>query len=135
MKPALIDTDTVSYYFRGDANVTENLNAYLAEQETAYLSVITYYEILNGLYFKDAKKQLASFERFVELNEIVPMTDSIAKRSARIHANLRTIGKTIGNNDILIAGTALINDFTLITNNTRHFSEIAGLDLENWMVT
>ncbi len=60
MKPALIDTDTISYYFRGNANVTANLNAYLEEQQSAYLSVITYYEILNGLYFKDAKKTASS---------------------------------------------------------------------------
>ncbi len=63
------------------------------------------------------------------------MTSTIAKTSAKIYADLRSIGKTVGHNDILIAGTALINDFTLITNNTRHFSDVSGLDLENWMVT
>lgn len=134
MKPALIDTDTISYYFRGDANVTANLHTYLEEQEYVYISVITYYEILNGLYYKDAKKQLTAFERFVELNHIVPMTSSIARISAKIYADLRSLGKTTGHNDVLIAGTALINDFKLVTNNIRHFSDVAGLDLQNWTI-
>ena len=134
MNPALIDTDTISYYFRGDVNVTAKLNAYLDKQDSVFLSVVTYYEILNGLYYKDAKKQLAAFERFVELNHIIPLTTSIAQRSAKIYAELRSLGLTIGHNDVIIAGTALTNDFALVTNNIRHFSDIPGLELENWTV-
>ncbi len=132
MKSALIDTDTISYYFRGDANIAANLAAYLETQDAVFLSVVTYYEILNGLYFKDAKRQLAAFERFVELNRIVPLTSFVAKRSAQIYADLRTAGRVIGHNDVLIAGTALVNNFVLVTNNIRHFSYVAGLETTNW---
>lgn len=34
--------------------------------------------------------------------------------------------------DILIAGICLENDFVLVTNNTKHFSRIKDLDIENW---
>ena len=37
-----------------------------------------------------------------------------------------------GDADCLIAGTALARNLTLVTNNTRHFSRIAGLRLDNW---
>jgi tRNA(fMet)-specific endonuclease VapC len=68
MKQALIDTDTLSYFFRNNPDVVEKLDKYLQEFGFVNISVVTYYEVLNGLYFKDAKSQLARFERFVELN-------------------------------------------------------------------
>lgn len=40
----------------------------------------------------------------------------------------------IGHNDILIAGTAIENDLILITNNTKHFSLIKGLEIDNWKI-
>lgn len=48
-------------------------------------------------------------------------------------AKLRKKGKTIQHTDALIAGTAIVNDLKLITNNTKHYEGIDGLDLENWV--
>ena len=94
--------------------------------------MVTYYEVLNGLYFKDASNQMAQFEKFVKLNKVLPLTNEIAKASAKIYADLRKKGQTVGHNDVLIAGTAIIYDLTLITNNVSHFSRISGLDIDNW---
>lgn len=105
MKPAIVDTDTISYFFRDEPTVVAKLDLYLQEHGFVYLSVITYYEVLNGLFFKDAKNQ-----KFVNLNQIIPLTAEIAKRSAEIYADLRTRGQIVGHNDVLIAGTAIIND-------------------------
>lgn len=132
MKPALIDTDTLSYFFKNNHAVVEKLDKYLKEHGFINLSVITYYEVLNGLYFKDAKKQLRKFEEFVQLNQVLPLTDEVAKKAAEVYAELRKKGKTIGHNDILIASTAMANNMTLITNNEKHFKDIEGLDMDNW---
>lgn len=132
MKAAVVDTDTISYFFRGNADVASKFHEYLLEHGRVYLSVVTYYEILNGLYFKDAKKQLAQFERFVSLNKVLPLTTEIAKTSAGIYADLRMLGQTVSHNDVLIAGTAIVNKLTLVTNNTSHFSRISALDIDNW---
>ncbi len=132
MKPAIIDTDTTSYFFRNNANVVAKLEEYLQEHGFVYLSVVTYYEVLNGLYFKDAKNQLAQFEKFIKLNQVLPLTNQIARKSAKLYAELRRKGHNIGHNDVLIAGTAIVNDLTLITNNVRHFSRIKELDIDNW---
>ena len=35
--------------------------------------------------------------------------------------------------DLFIAATALEHDYTLVTHNTRHFSRIPGLKLEDWI--
>ena len=134
MKPALIDTDTLSYFFRNNPIVVEKLDKYLQEYGFINLSVITYYEVLNGLYFKDAKKQRKKFEEFVKLNQVLPLTDEVAKNAAKVYAQLRKKGKTVGHNDILIASTAVTNNMTLITNNAKHFKDIEGLDMDNWSV-
>lgn len=132
MKRVIVDTDTISYFFRGNADVVAKFDEHLKEHGFVCMSVVTYYEVLNGLYFKDAKNQLAQFEKFVDLNEVLPLTTAIAKRSAEIYSDLRKKGRTVGHNDVLIAATAIISDLTLITNNIRHFSRISRLDIDNW---
>jgi tRNA(fMet)-specific endonuclease VapC len=112
--------------------VVEKLDKYLQEFGFVNISVVTYYEVLNGLYFKDAKSQLARFERFVELNQVLPLTDEIAKKAAEIYASLRKKGMTVGHNDMMIAGTAIVNNMTLVTNNTKHYEKIDDLEIDNW---
>ncbi len=132
MKEPLLDTDTISYFFRGDQNVIKKIDEYLLDVGYINISVITYYEVMNGLYYKDAKKQLERFSKFVELNNVVPMTLQSANISAGISAKLTKSGKFIGHNDILIAGIAIENNYVLITNNTNHFSRIENLEIDNW---
>lgn len=47
-------------------------------------------------------------------------------------AYLQKSGRLIGIEDIFIASTALSNKCVLVTGNTRHFSNIRGLTVENW---
>ena len=98
------------------------------------LSIITYYEILNGLLYKDAKKQMIRFEAFVELNKVIPLTLNMAKTAAAIQADLRKKGTEIGHTDTLIAGIAMTRELQLVTNNTDHFKRIKGLEIVNWTI-
>lgn len=132
MKQTLLDTDTVSYYFRKNPIVVEKVDSYLKNFGFVNLSVITYYEVMNGLLYKDAKGQLKTFEKFVALNHVIPMTLEVAKTAAGIFADLRNRGITIGHNDVMIAACALENDLKLITNNVNHFGRIGGLEIDTW---
>ena len=132
MTEALIDTDILSYYFRGDIKVVAKVIKYLKEFEQINLSIITYYEIVGGLKFKKAEKQILDFEEFVNNNTIIHISEYSAKISGDIYANLRQKGIVIGSSDILIAGIAIENDLTLITNNEKHYEAIPGLKIENW---
>lgn len=132
MKLSLLDTDILSEFLRGNPKVATKVDEHLEEYGLVNLSIITYYEILNGLLYKDAKKQLKKFTDFVELNKVIPMTMRTAKIAAEIFADLRKKGREIGHTDTLIAGIAIANDLQLITNNTDHFKRIKGLEIENW---
>ena len=133
MKPSLVDTDILSEFLRGNLKFVENANKYLQTYNSINLSIITYYEILNGLLYKNAKNQLKKFTDFVDLNKVFSLTMRATRISAEIYADLRKQGKPIGHTDSLIAGIALANDLQLVTNNTEHFRRVKGLELTNWV--
>jgi predicted nucleic acid-binding protein len=132
MKPSMLDTDILSEYLRNNPKVVANVNEYLKEYDVMNLSIITYYEILNGLLYKDARKQLSNFEAFIKLNRVIPLTLPMAKVAAEIQSELRKKGIEIGHTDTLIAGIALTGGLQLITNNTHHFRRIPQLEIANW---
>lgn len=133
MKPALVDTDILSEFLRGTPKVVENTQKYLQTYEAINFSIITYYEILNGLLYKDAKKQLKKFTEFADLNKILPLTISATRQAAEIFASLKKSGQPIGHTDCLIAGIALTGGLQLVTNNTDHFKRVKGLEIVNWL--
>ena len=135
MKPALIDTDILSLFFRGQPQVVAHFAAYTREYSKINFSIITYYEILSGLKHRDAQKQLAAFLNFFADNNLVLLTEQSVTLSAEIYATTRTKGTPIDDIDVLIAGVALAHEWTLVTHNQRHFGKIAGLTIEDWSVT
>ncbi len=132
MNRALIDTDILSYYFKGDDDVCKQFERYLKEYETVEICLITYYEIVSGLLAKGAFKQLAIFEDFVADNMVIPLTEKSTKVSAELYSTLKQAGTPIDDIDLLIAGVAIENGWVLVTNNEKHFGRIAGLKVENW---
>ena len=60
------------------------------------------------------------------------MDREAASEAARIRARLERKGTPIGPYDVLIAGLAKSRALTLVTNNTREFSRVRGLSVENW---
>lgn len=132
MDRALIDTDILSYYFKGDPIVVGNFQKYLNKFEIIEFSIITFYEIMSGLLYKNALKQLEIFNDFVSESTIIELTEESCKISSEIYSKLRIGGELIDDIDLLIAGIAIENEMTLITNNENHFRRISGLKVENW---
>ena len=128
-----MDADTLSNVMRQNNSALLQARAYLAEHGRFTLSMITRYEILRGLKVKNALVQQAAFEALCAASTVLPLTDGIIVRAADIYADLHRHGAMIGDADILIAATALEHGLVLITNNTRHFSNITGLRLQNWV--
>ena len=134
MKKALIDTDILSMFLRGYKKVKTRVEEYLSNYSAINISILSYYEILSGLRYKDAHKQLESFLKLCEVVSIIPVTKGSCSKSADIYGSLRKSGEIIDDVDILIAGICLENDFVLVTNNTKHFSRIRDIEIVNWSV-
>jgi tRNA(fMet)-specific endonuclease VapC len=59
---------------------------------------------------------------------------SVLDHYADIRLALEGQGTPIGANDLFIAAHARALDLVLVTNNTREFSRVPGLKLENWLI-
>jgi len=55
------------------------------------------------------------------------------KAGELIH-HLYSLGQPIGIEDIMIGSIALCNDLIVVSGNTRHFQQIPGLPVENWLL-
>lgn len=112
--------------------MVENFTKYLREYDIIEISLISYYEIMSGLLHKNAHKQLEIFNDFVTENIVIALTEESCKISSEIYSKLRISGELIDDIDLLIAGIAIENEMTLVTNNENHFGQISGLKIENW---
>jgi tRNA(fMet)-specific endonuclease VapC len=132
VQPALVDTDILSMFMRGNQPITDHFHTYVNEHGKINISIITLYEIMSGLMHRDAKRQLDSFIDLANASNILPLTDWSVAISAQKYAMLRKQGRPLDDMDLLTAGVAIANDLTLVTNNWSHFKRIDGLRLEDW---
>jgi len=132
--PSLLDTDILSELFKKNPEVSARASEYISIHGCLNISHITKYEILKGLKAKKAEKQIALFNRFCAINNVLSITDDVIVKAADIYASLREKGIIISDADILVAAIAISNNLVLVTNNTNHFSKIASLQLNNWKI-
>lgn len=132
MKNVLLDTDILSYIMKKDPIVIDKYDKHLKEKGFVYISRISIIEIMGGLKSRNAYSQLEKFQELISKHQILDTTEISAFISSDIYASLIKMGKHSGNYDILIAGIAMANNLILVTNNTKDYENIEGLELQNW---
>ena len=133
MSTFALDTNIISYLLRNDPVISARLQQENDNGNRATVPPLVYYEVKRGLIVDDAKKRLRSFEYFCEDTSIGEMTIEVYDEAAQQYARLRSIGRPIGDADILIAAFCIVNNCILVTNNTKHFENIDGLQIVNWV--
>jgi tRNA(fMet)-specific endonuclease VapC len=127
----VLDTNTVSYFFRGEGGVADRLLA--TPPRDIALSAVTSYELRFGVARVPKAKRLATqLETLLAWITILPFDDSVAQVAAHIRVELEREGQPIGPLDVLIAATSLAANGVLITRNLTEFRRIPGLNLQNW---
>jgi tRNA(fMet)-specific endonuclease VapC len=79
-----------------------------------------------------AAENLRLLGRFFATFACVPFDDYCAEEYGIIRAELERAGTPIGPNDLLIAATTRVHGLVLVTHNTREFSRVPGLQIEDW---
>ena len=97
------------------------------------ISSISYAEARFGAVKKGALKADSLIGLFADMIEVCPWTKADADVYAFLRTDLERRGTPIGDSDTLIAAAAMARGYTLVTNNTAHFSRVSGLKLENWI--
>ena len=81
---------------------------------------------------RDYEKTIQLYRKFMHPFDVAPFTRHAAECYGRIRADLEAKGQIIGTNDLLIAATVMAENGVLVTHNTREFSRISGLAVEDW---
>ena len=127
----LLDTNTLIYFFKGIGDVPNILLS--KAPKDIFIPSIVLYELEVGIAKSTKpKKREIQLELLVSRINIVSFGAQEAKVAATIRANLESNGTPIGPYDTLIAGTALSNNATLVTHNTKEFKRVKSLNIEDW---
>jgi len=128
----LLDTDAFSDLVRGVPNVKARFS--LAGLSSVRISTVTIKEIEYGRrrHPERVTRRSAVIDTYLREIEALPFDVQDAYSTGQIRAALTRSGTPIGPYDVMIAGTALARGLIVVTANTREFSRVSGLQLEDW---
>lgn len=126
-----LDTNAVIAFFKGRGGVAQRLLA-LPPARVALPAVVVY-ELLVGVRRAAHPQRMGDQLRaFLEPVRVIDFGLAEAEAAADIRCALEAQGQPIGPHDLLIAATALANNCTLVTHNTREFGRVPGLPIQDW---
>jgi len=106
--------------------------------ESLSLSAVTATELLFGLYQAESATRRQSRQAFIDTAlatfPVLAVDLEVARVHAQIWAQLSLSGQLIPVRDLFIAATAVAHGLTLLTQDTRDFARVNGLDVlqPNW---
>jgi predicted nucleic acid-binding protein len=121
----VVDTDVIIDFFR-DISPAASVFAELISVEKAAMTAISVFELYAGT---EGAKRLRQIETLVQELIILPLNTLEAAIAGRIYTQLKSRGKLVGTQDILIAAICVANDLPLYTKNIAHFSLIKDIRL------
>ena len=128
----MLDTNSVIYVIkRRPIEVLATFNKHVRQM---CISSITLAELLHGVEKStQPEHNLRQVEDFVSRLDVLEYTSKAAAHYGDIRANLEKQGKSIGVNDLHIAGHARSEGLILVTNNIKEFERVEALRFENWV--
>jgi tRNA(fMet)-specific endonuclease VapC len=136
----LFDTDTMTWMQEGHQGIAARIRQ--VGEENIATTLVTEVEILRGrheflLKASDgeqvlrAQQLLDASKELLDTLPIIPFDASAADEFDKLRQNKKL--KKIGRADLLIAAIALAQPATVVTRNVKHFRQVPGLQVENWV--
>lgn len=129
----MLDTNTCIYVLK---NRSDKLRHKFKAIKNLCISSISYGELCYGIENGDPGMRAERYEElqlFIQRLNIEEWDKEAGFQYGLLRADLKRQGLLIGNNDLLIAAHARSLSAVLVTNNTREFSRITDLTVENWI--
>ncbi|BAZ79310.1 MAG: type II toxin-antitoxin system VapC family toxin [Sphaerospermopsis kisseleviana] len=128
----LLDTNTcIGYINRRNNSIYQRITS-LSPEEVVICDIVKF-ELYYGAYNSSrTEENLATLNKFFGDVVSLPFDGKAAAICGYLRSQLKTQGTPIGSYDLQIAAIALTNNLTLVTHNTREFSRIPELKLEDW---
>lgn len=134
MMKYLLDTNICIHLFQNKFGIKEKIRE--VGLHNCAISQLTVAELLVGVEYtlqKTGRDHHQQLDLFISQVEVFPIDESI-EYAAKEMARLQLAGTPANDMiDVLIASTAVVNNMIMITENVRHFKNISGIQLENWI--
>lgn len=127
----LLDTNVLSDLIRDPQGpVAARLGG--LEPRAVCTSVVVACELRFGARRRNSPQLTRRVEQLLDVLTVLPLDAPADAHYADIRSTLEAAGTPIGGNDLLIAAHARARQLTLVTRNTREFTRVPGLQLEDW---
>lgn len=128
----LLDTNVCIKYLNGQSDKIVKKISFLSPDDIVICSVVRA-ELFAGAYkSKSFQKTYKKLITFLNVFPSLPFSDEDSDIFGNIRAELEKKGQPIGPLDLQIASIALSNNLVLVTHNTKEFSRIKKLKIEDW---
>jgi tRNA(fMet)-specific endonuclease VapC len=129
-----LDTNICIYFLKGSfPNLKKKILS--VNPDSISIPAIVKTELLYGSEkSKNKEDNLKKIQQFLLPFHIEDFTDNETALYAKIRNELEKKGKIIGPNDLLIASIVFSHNGTLITKNTKEFSRVKDLKIEDWTI-
>lgn len=128
----LLDTNIVIYVIKHKPlEVRERFNSVFSQ---ICVSSITVAELVYGAENSARPAHnLMVVENFLSRLQVLDYSTDAAIQYGNIKAHLKKAGQLISDNDLHIAAHARSRGLIMVTNNTKEFSRVPALQIENWI--
>ena len=131
MKGFILDTDTWIEFFHHRCGIEIKIAAVPAQN--IFASEVTIAELTYGaLHSKAVERHLQEPKMIEETFTVLPIS-AVLRDYAEIRHELAIKGRVVADFDILIGATARHYGLTVVTHNRKHFEEMPGVDVTDWV--
>lgn len=120
----LLDSNVIIYLINGTLNPKNSQVILEAAKQPAYVSVISKIEILG--WNPPAQEEAGEYQGFMDDAVVLELSNAIVEKTIEIRKSVR-----IKLPDAIIAATALVHGYTLLTRNVPDFSNVPELTVVN----
>ena len=128
-----LDTNALIDYLNGEVSIMGHFYSTAKGKIPMVIPSVVDYEVSRGFYHTASPGKKATYDKMLQNCPVIDVNADIWDRAAQTWAKLRKSGFTVGDADIIIAAVCLVNGYTLVTNNTKDFENIDGLQMVNWV--
>ncbi len=130
----LLDTNVLAELIRNPSGALAR-KIVAAGQEAIGTSIVVACELRFGAAKKGSAALTAKVEALLATIEVAPLGEDSDRHYATLRSLLERAGTPIGPNDMLIAAHALALGATVVTSNTKEFTRVPDLVVEDWLVS
>jgi len=129
----MLDSNTCAFIMNDNKSIVERFRQALPHG--ICVSTIVLSELEYGVRKSSAQQRNRNkLNSLCALLSVFPYDTQATTEYGIIRSNLERCGQVIGSLDMLIAAHVKSLGLTLVTNNTGEFSQVNGLNLEDWVL-